>query len=188
MDHHIEKVGAGDNADNFFFFNHRNKPLPIFNNQLLDISERGRYLNLLAGSAGAVTLDSQSVIVQAEAAQEQITRDVLIFESETSAAAAETRQAELAVNHTIGFQAMLPVIAPQFPIETAEHADQLVAMYGQIGRALDEMTQRIREGIASGRTPPRYAVGETIKQLDAFAAVPVVDDPLPLLSEPVVAT
>lgn len=38
-------------------------------------NERGRYLNLLAGSSGVVTLDSHSVIVQVEAAQEQIARD-----------------------------------------------------------------------------------------------------------------
>ncbi|NNC92278.1 MAG: DUF885 domain-containing protein [Acidimicrobiia bacterium] len=110
--------------------------------------------------------------------EERITREVLIFETSTNAATTQTRQAELAVNHVIGFQAMLPVIPPQLSIETAEHADQLVAMYGEIGRALDEMSDRIREGLASGRTPPRYAVGETIKQLDGFAGIPLDQDPL----------
>ncbi|MDH3539489.1 MAG: DUF885 domain-containing protein [Acidimicrobiia bacterium] len=110
--------------------------------------------------------------------EERITREVLIFETRTNAATTQTRQAELAVNHVIGFQAMLPVIPPQLSIETAEHADQLVSMYGEIGRALDEMSGRLREGIASGRTPPRYAVSETIKQLDGFAATPLEKDPL----------
>ncbi|NNL13228.1 MAG: DUF885 domain-containing protein [Acidimicrobiia bacterium] len=110
--------------------------------------------------------------------EERITREVLMFEASTNAAGAETRQAELAVNHVVGFQAMMPVIAPQLPIETSEHAEQLIVMYGEVARGLDEMSERIREGIESGRTPPRYAVGETIKQLDAFAAIPIDQDPL----------
>jgi uncharacterized protein (DUF885 family) len=69
-------------------------------------------------------------------------------------------------------------LAPQLPIETPEHADQLVDMYRELGRALEQMNDRIREGIASGRTPPRYAVGAMIRQLDEFMAVPPPDDPL----------
>ncbi len=110
--------------------------------------------------------------------EERISRQVLMFDASTTAAAAESRQAEFAVNHIIGFQALIPVIPPQLPIETAEHADQLIEMYGGMARGLDEMSDRIREGVATGRTPPRYAVGETIKQLDSFAAVPVDQDPL----------
>lgn len=110
--------------------------------------------------------------------EERISRDVLIFEATTNAAAAETRQAEFAVNHVIGFQAMLPVFPAQLPIETSEHADQLVSMYGEIGRGIDEMADRIRQGIDSGRTPPRHAVSETINQLDSFVAVPLENDPL----------
>jgi len=109
---------------------------------------------------------------------DRITREVLLFETTTNAATAETRQAEIAVNHVIGFQAMLPVIAPQLPVETAEHAEQMVGMFGELARALDEMSERVREGLANGRTPPRYAVGATIKQLDGFAAAPAEMHPL----------
>ncbi|MBT8217965.1 MAG: DUF885 domain-containing protein [Acidimicrobiia bacterium] len=110
--------------------------------------------------------------------EERITRDVLIFEATTNADAAETRQAEFAVNHVVGFQTMLPVLPPQFPIETAEHADQLVSMYREIGRAFDEMSDRLREGLDNNRTPPRHAVGETVKQIDGFLRTPVEQDPL----------
>lgn len=110
--------------------------------------------------------------------EETITRRVLIFEASVNAAVAETRQAELAVNHIIGFHSLLPVMAAQFPIETPGHAGDLEEMYRQVGRALDEMSERLREGIATGRTPPRYAVGETIKQLDVMMSVPAAEDPL----------
>lgn len=110
--------------------------------------------------------------------EERITRDVLIFEAGTNASMAETRQAEFGINHVVGFQAMFPVMATQLPIETAEHADQLVSMYGEVGRALDELSGRVTEGIASGRTPPRHEVGETISQLDGFLAADLAADPL----------
>ena len=110
--------------------------------------------------------------------EDRISRDVLIFEASTNAATLETRQAEFAVNHVIGFHATLPAIAPQFPIESPDHADQLVDMYRELGRALEEMNERVREGIASGRTPPRYAVGAMVRQLDGFMAVPPAEDPL----------
>ena len=51
---------------------------------------------------------------------------MLIFTARTEAETEETRPAELAVNPAIGFQAMLPVIVPQFPIELPEHAEALV--------------------------------------------------------------
>ncbi len=110
--------------------------------------------------------------------EERISRRVLMFEVSTNVATTETRQAELAVNHVVGFQAMLPVIPPQLPIETAEHAEQLVEMYHGMARGLGEMGDRLRQGVANGRTPPRYAVGETIKQLDGLAAVPLDQNPL----------
>ena len=110
--------------------------------------------------------------------EERITRQVLMFEASTNAGAAETRQAELAVNHVVGFQAMLPVLASQLPIETAEHADQLLSMYGGMARGVDEMTERLREGVTAGRTPPRHEVGATITQLDGFLAAAGADNPL----------
>jgi uncharacterized protein (DUF885 family) len=134
-------------------------------------------LRAFAARAEAIDLETLD-------ADDRITREVLIFETTTNAASAETRQAEFAVNHVIGFQAMLPVFAPQIPVETAEHAEQMVSMFGEVARALDEMTDRVREGLASGRTPPRYAVGATIKQLDGFAAAPVDQHPLLAVRSP----
>ena len=67
---------------------------------------------------------------------------------------------------------------------TWEHAEQLKSMYGGIGRALDEMIERLREGLASGRTPPRHEVGATISQLDGFLAATGTDNPLLAVREP----
>jgi uncharacterized protein (DUF885 family) len=111
-------------------------------------------------------------------ADEHISREVLMFTASTDAALEETRMAELAVNPAIGFQAMLPVIVGQLPVEAPEHAEALVAKYGAIGRFLRQSTERLREGVAAGRTPPDAHVAATIGQLDAYLNSPLDGDPL----------
>jgi uncharacterized protein (DUF885 family) len=111
-------------------------------------------------------------------ADEQISREVLFFEATTAAEAEEGRLAELAVNPAIGTQAMLPVIVGQFPIETAEHADAIVTKYREMGRFLRQAADRLREGVASKRTPPDLHVDATLVQIDAYLGSPLDDDPM----------
>jgi uncharacterized protein (DUF885 family) len=109
--------------------------------------------------------------------EDQITRDVMIHEASTAADALETRAAEFAVNHAMGFQAMIPVAIPQLPIETSEQADALVEKYRGFGRMFDEAAGRLEEGLANGRTPPALTTQKTVEQLDALLAAPIDADP-----------
>jgi uncharacterized protein (DUF885 family) len=109
---------------------------------------------------------------------ERITREVLIFEARMDATTAETRPAELAVNPAMGFQAMLPVLPANFPIETEEQAEAIVTKYREIGRFITETTARLREGVATGRTPPELHVGMVAEQIDAYLDTPIDADPL----------
>lgn len=111
-------------------------------------------------------------------ADEAITRDVLIHEASTTATELEARTAEYDVNHTTGLQALLPVIIPQLPLEEPEHAEALVLKYRALGRALDEMTGRLREGVAGERTPPALTTEKTVQQLDALLGLPLEANPL----------
>ena len=124
-------------------------------------------------NAAAAAIDATDLT-----ADEQISRDVLLFVTETETAAAEARLAELAANPAIGIQTMLPVVVAQLPVATAEHADALVAKYEGIGRYLRQAAERLREGVASGRTPPDLHVDDTVTQIDAYLASPVADDPM----------
>ncbi len=108
---------------------------------------------------------------------ESITRDVLIHEASTTATGLEARTSEFDVNHTMGLQALIPVLIPQLPIETQEHAEALVQKYRSIGQTLDEMADRLREGLANGRTPPALTTEKTVEQLDAMLATPIAQDP-----------
>ena len=110
-------------------------------------------------------------------AQDQITRDVLIFETENGADVAETRLAEFMVSHTMGIQAMLPVIVPQLPIETTEHADAFIERFRKLPTAVTEGNARLAEGIANGRTPMASTAQKTVEQIDSMLAAPLEQDP-----------
>jgi uncharacterized protein (DUF885 family) len=117
-------------------------------------------------------------------ADDQVSRDVLIFEAGTAADLEETRQAELAVNHTIGMQANFPVMIQQFPIVEPEHAEAMLAKYAGMGRMIRQATARVEEGVANHRVPIRYHVDKTVEQLDAYLALDPPDDPYLQLRSP----
>jgi uncharacterized protein (DUF885 family) len=97
---------------------------------------------------------------------DSITRDVLIFEAGTRADMLEMREAEMDVNHAMGMQAILPVVFPQFPIDQPEHARAMLKKYAAMGTWLDQATERLRSGVADGRTPMMSTVEKTVAQID----------------------
>ena len=105
-----------------------------------------------------------------------VTRDVLIFEATTHADGLETRLAELFVNHTMGIQALIPVMVQQMPIETAEHGDAFIERFEKSGHGFGELAQRLMEGVANQRTPMGSTVEKSIAQLDAMLQAPLEDD------------
>ena len=107
---------------------------------------------------------------------DRITRDTLIFETETSAAVLEMRMAEFGVDPIFGPQAEFQIVIPQMSVETAEHAGRMLAKYSAIARMIDDASDRLREGISSGRVNADFAVARTVEQIDALLATPVEED------------
>jgi uncharacterized protein (DUF885 family) len=106
------------------------------------------------------------------------TKETLLWDAGTAAALLETRQAELAVDPTFGLHVVLQVYVPQMSVPEPEHAEKMVAKFEAIAGALDQLTNRFREGVAGGRVPARFAVDKTVSQLDQWLAAPIEDDPL----------
>jgi uncharacterized protein (DUF885 family) len=115
---------------------------------------------------------------------ERITREVLIFEAQSIADLSATRGLDLAVSHTIGMQAMLPVEVPQYPLIEPAHAEAMPARFSAIAQAFDDAATRLREGVASGRTPIRSTAEKTVAQVDRYLATGPDDDPLLRLQSP----
>ncbi len=102
-------------------------------------AEDTRIAQLRSYAAKAAAVDPDTIT-----ADERVTRDVMIFEAGTRADLLEMREMELDVNHTVGIQAMLPVMFPQLPIEEPEHAHAMVKKYSAMATWFDQMTDRLR--------------------------------------------
>ncbi|HSG79451.1 MAG TPA: DUF885 domain-containing protein [Acidimicrobiia bacterium] len=125
----------------------------------------------------AFARDAEAIDEAGLTADERITRDVLIQTARAEADHVAARLTEIAVNHAVGVQALLPVEIPQLPITEPEHADRLVGKYRAIARMFRELAGRIREGVASGRSPVDLHVDRTVAFIDGYLASDVAADP-----------
>jgi len=116
--------------------------------------------------------------------QDRVTRDIVAFQATSGADLAECRLAEFAVNPVFGTQVDVAVTVPNLALPTVGVAEAMVPKLRSIGQHLRDVAQRHREGVASGRTPARFAVELTLPQLDTWLATPVTDDPLLKTSPP----
>ena len=109
-------------------------------------------------------------------AADRVTQDTLIYETETAAGIEELRQAEFGIDPIFGPQAVFQVAIPQMSVETPEHAEKMLTKYSGIARLLDQLSERLREGVSAGRVNAEFAVTKTVEQIDAMLASPVEDD------------
>ncbi|MCL1588831.1 MAG: DUF885 domain-containing protein [Actinomycetia bacterium] len=107
---------------------------------------------------------------------DRTTRETLIFDCTTTAGILEMRQAEFGIDPIFGPQAVFQVAIPQMSVETADHADRMLAKYSAVAVMLDQATERLREGVKSGRVNANFAVTKTVEQLNALLESPVEDD------------
>ncbi|WP_340539715.1 DUF885 domain-containing protein [Nocardioides sp. GXZ039] len=108
--------------------------------------------------------------------QEQITRSVLISTAVTTADRLQTRLAEFGADPIFGIQVEIPIIAGMLAMPDATVAEAMVDKLRAVARGYDQLSERLREGVASGRTPARFAVADTVAQIDeALATTPAED-------------
>lgn len=109
--------------------------------------------------------------------EDAVTRRALLFEADSHVGELRSRTAEYLVDPMIGIHMSLINFIPQLQPLTAEHAEAYVSKASQVGRLVDESIERLRQGIANGRTPPRLSAEKVIGQLDGYLAGPVEADP-----------
>ena len=89
------------------------------------------------------------------------------------------RWPELTVSATMsGIQTVVLGLVPKVALITAGQAGEYLERCRRLGRCLDQAGDRLRAGIAAGRTPPALGVRAAIAQLDAYLADPPGSDPL----------
>jgi uncharacterized protein (DUF885 family) len=139
-----------------------------------DVSRAGEDANIaalrtFASRAGAFDPSSLS-------SDDQTTRETVIFDCTTTAGILEMRQAEFGIDPIFGPQAVFQVAIPQMSVETADHADKMLAKYSAVAVMLDQAAERLLEGVKSGNVNADFAVTKTVGQLNALLATPVEDD------------
>jgi uncharacterized protein (DUF885 family) len=89
------------------------------------------------------------------------------------------RWPELTVSATqSGIQTAVLGLVPKVALATPAQAADYTERCAKLGGCLDQAGDRLRAGLANGRTPPALGVRAAILQLDTYLAGPVADDPL----------
>jgi uncharacterized protein (DUF885 family) len=110
--------------------------------------------------------------------QQRLTRDVVVSDASTKADLLEQRLGELAADPIFGLQTSVPIVLGMLALPDAAVAEALPDKLRGVGRAYDQLVDRLHEGAAHDRYPAAFAVRDTVAQLDELLGSPVDDDPL----------
>ena len=103
---------------------------------------------------------------------DRITRHVLMSEADGYIGAMQSRQNEYLVDPMLGLHMDIVQGISQFRANEDAHAWAFVDKASKVGRQFDQLMERHRQGVASGRTPPQVSVEKVIAQLDSLVAAP----------------
>jgi uncharacterized protein (DUF885 family) len=111
--------------------------------------------------------------------QDQVTLAMLGRALADRRAELAARWPELTVSATSsGIQTAVLGLVPKVALATPDQAADYLERCAKLAGCLDQAGDRLRAGLAGGRTPPALGVRATIRQLDAYLAGPLGDDPL----------
>ena len=158
---------------------------PTWRHLLGDFSDVGSYEHASREAEDREIATAREILRRAEAMpteemteDQRVTRDVLVYEAGTRADLLEARLTEHAADPIFGPQAEIALVAGMLGVPDAEVADAMIDKAAGIGRFFRELAERQREGVASGRVSPAFAVRETVAQIDEALGVPAAQDPL----------
>jgi uncharacterized protein (DUF885 family) len=114
----------------------------------------------------------------------RVTRGLLRAELTRAVEAIDVRETELRSDQNTGFHAELFVVAPQIKAPTPESAAALLERHRKVPGFLDQAVDRLRAGLAAGRTPARVNIERSLNQLDKYLASPLDRDPFTTLAGP----
>jgi uncharacterized protein (DUF885 family) len=112
-------------------------------------------------------------------AQDRVTRAMLARGLADRRAELAARWPELTVSATMsGIQTAVLGLVPKVTLATPEQAADYTERCARLAGSLDQAGDRLRAGLAAGRTPPALGVRAAVRQLDTYLAGPIADDPL----------
>jgi uncharacterized protein (DUF885 family) len=140
--------------------------------------------NHFIGEFDSITAAAEAISPAQLTAEDEITARALVFEASIRADSMRSRTAEFAVDPMVGIHMDVINYVPQMAPLTADHAAAFLARASGMGHTFDAAVERLRQGVAHHRTPPRVAVTKSLAQLDAYLASPVDKDPFMAIPPP----
>ena len=173
------------------YYEYRLRTAPTWAHMIGEYRYADRYDEIGRAAEETAADDARALAARADAIAEQglddqarITRQMVTWDATARAGLLDSRATEFAANPIFGIQASIGVYLPKLAVPDAEVAEAMVAKFEGVARYLDDIADRHREGIASGRTPAEFAVRQTTAQLDAWLATPIGEDPMLGVQDP----
>lgn len=133
----------------------------------------------------AELLDRAAAVPEGELDEtDTATRQLLIGELDDTIRRIDMRLLELASDQMEGAHADLLILIGQLAAPEPEHARMAVTRVGELARMLDQAAERLREGLAAGRTPAEINVRRSLNQLTKYLESPLDGDPFANLTGP----
>lgn len=131
-----------------------------------------------------VAARAEAIDPAALTADESVTRGVMIEEAAAAAAELRSRFGEFAVDPSRGVHVALLQLVSQIAAPNGDVADAVVTKWSRVGDMFDQLIERLQQGIANGRTPPRISVEKSIPQIERYLASDVATDPFTMIGAP----
>ncbi len=157
-----------------------------FDDRIEDLSADGeaRQREVWAGFVA----EAEAIDAGALDAGDRVTHGLLQKGLGDAIAAIDLRLAELRADQMTGAHSELLMVAPQIAAPTPESARALARRHRQIGTFLDQAADRLRAGLAAGRSPARINVERSVNQVEKYLASPIESDPFVTLAGPAQTT
>ena len=115
---------------------------------------------------------------------EWVTQGVMIEEARAAASELRSRLEKFAVDPSTGAHVTLLQLVSHLAPPNADVADAIVTKWSRLGDTFDQAAERLRQGVAGGRTPPRISVEKVLGQLDAYLTTDIATDPFTMATPP----
>ena len=146
-----------------------------YDDQLPDMGPDGRADE--ESLAREVIAEAERIDPSALDTEQVITRDMLLLVGRNSLEMLEAKQWELAVDHIWGVQTLPVTIAQYQDASDPERLERLLARFAAYPRFVEQQIERLREGVADGRTSAAVPVRKAIQQIERLLETPAAEAP-----------
>lgn len=87
-------------------------------------------------------------------------------------------------NHAVGAHALVLAFLPRHRLTEPDHAPRFVEKVDATATMFDQLSERLRHNVSTGRTPIRLAVSRTAEAISTYLASDLGDDPVTAVAPP----